>query len=251
MSTAASPALISGQEQSEAEYQQLMKDIFHDLSQPLSTLTCLLEVNLLMPRRAKRTRYDLQIALKQTHAVMRLIRGLRELVEAGDAQQDQQTLNLTDCLVEAVADLLPVAEKQSVKLVLVCEAGSDSRCLVRFQASRLRQGLLRLLEFTLEGCSEGTEIQITAATDRDAVRVTVAVPTESVPQAVIAKAGAVKTRVPASDGSADIKQRELKRRLRLAIARRIFESAAGRLIVLHGRNGLCLEVCLPLVPTPW
>jgi signal transduction histidine kinase len=250
VSTAAGLALISGQEQSEAEYQQLMKDIFHELSQPLSTLTCLLEVNLLMPRPAKRTRHDLQIALKQTHSVMRLIRGLRELVEAGDAQQDQQTLNLTDCLVEAVADLLPVAEKQSVKLVLVCEAGSDSTCLVRFQASRLRPGLLRLLEFTLEGCSRGTELQITAAADRDAVRVTVAVPTESVPEAVIAKAGAVKTRVPASDGSADIKQRELKRRVRLAIARRIFEGAAGRLMVLHGTNGLCLEVCLPLVPPP-
>ena len=76
MTPAASQAMnpvVPGQELPEREYQQLLHDIFHDLSQPLSTLTCLLEVNLLVSRPAKRTRHDLQIALKQIHAVTRLM----------------------------------------------------------------------------------------------------------------------------------------------------------------------------------
>ena len=248
MSPAAGAALSSGQEQPEPEYQQLMHDIFHALSQPLSTLACLIEINLLVSRPAKRTRHDLQVALKQTQSVTRLFRGFRELVEAGDPQQDQQALNLTDCLVEEVANFLPVAENQSVKLLLVCEAApSNRKCLVRFQGSRLRQALLCLLEFTIEGCSRGTEIRITAAADRDEVRVTVAGPTECISEAVIAKAGAAKARVPASIASTEMKQRELKRRLALAIARRIFEGANGTLRVLDGAKELRLEVCLPLV----
>jgi signal transduction histidine kinase len=226
-----------------------MHDIFHDLSQPLSTLTCLIEVNLLVSRPAKCMRHDLQIALKQTHSVMRLIRRLRELVASGDPQEDQQVLNLADCLREVVADLLPVAEKQAVKLALLCDAASSGKCLVSFQDSRLRQGLLRLLEFALEGCPGGTEIQITAAADGDVARVMVAVPTVQPAEVVVAQAGA-HGKTGASADSMNVKQRELKRRLALAIARRIFEGADGS---LHGRNGanaLCLEVRLPLVSLP-
>lgn len=252
---AASPAIGStvsrGQETAETEYQQLMHDIFHDLSQPLSTLTCLLEVNLLVSRPAKSTRHDLQIALKQIQSVMRLFRGLRELVEAGDSQQDQQVLNLADCLGEVVADFLPVAVKRNVKVALFCEANASSgKCLVNFQASRLRQGLLRLLEFALEGCPGGTEIQISSAADGAVARVMVAVPRVQPSEVVVAKAGAHGNSVASADDFINVKQHELKRRLALAVARRIFEGAYGSLHVQKGANALCLEVRLPLVSKP-
>ncbi len=250
-SPALNPAVSPGGEKVEGEYQQLMHDIFHELSQPLSTLTCLLEVNLLVSRPAKRTRHDLQIALKQTQSVMRLFRGLRELVEAGDPKQDQQVLNLADCLHEVIADIVPVAEKQNVKLALLGEAAiSSDKCLVSFQASRLRQGLLRALEFTLEGCPGGMEIQITSAADGDVARVIVAVPTVQPPKVVVAKADAHGNRVASVDDSMNVKQRELKRRLALAVARRIFEGADGSLRVQNSTNALCLEVRLPLVSLP-
>ena len=250
MTPAASPAMnpvVPGQELPEREYQQLLHDIFHDLSQPLSTLTCLLEVNLLVSRPAKRTRHDLQIALKQIHAVTRLMSGLRELVEAGDRQQDHPLLNLGDCLAEVVADLLPVAENRGVKLVLVGGTGTScGQCLVRLQASRLRQGVLRLLEFALDSGAAGGEIEITAAADGDVGRVVVAIPTVSMAE-VEAEARA---KNPVLAGGPSLKQRALKRRLAWAIARRIFEGAGGSLQVQNDAPGLRLEVRLPRVSRP-
>jgi signal transduction histidine kinase len=245
------PAVSPRRETAEGEYQQLMHDIFHELSQPLSTLTCLIEVNLLVSRPAKRTRHDLQIALKQIHSVVRLFRSLRELLETSDPPQDRQVLSLTDCLREVVADFLPVALKRNVKLALLCGGNASSgKNLVSVQASRLRQGLLHLLEFALEGCPGGREIQVTSTADGEVARVLVAVPTVQPPEVVIAKAGAHGTSVASADDSMNVKQRELKRRLALAIARRSFEGAEGSLQVRNGANAICLEVRLPLVFLP-
>jgi hypothetical protein len=182
---------------------------------------------------------------------MRLFRGLRELVASGDSQQDQQVLSLTGCLSEVAADFLPVALKRNVKVALLCEVDASSgRGLVSVQATRLRQGLLHLLEFALEGCPQGAEIQITSAEDGELARVMVAVPTVQPPELVTAKAGAQGRSVVSADDSMNVKQRELKRRLALAIARRSFEGADGSLHVRDGANSLCLEVGLPLALLP-
>ena len=84
-SPAVSPDLPPERTTGEGQYRQLMSDLLHDLSQPLSTLTCLLEVNLLLSRRLKDVRHDLKIALRQVHWIVRLFRGLRELVDAGNS----------------------------------------------------------------------------------------------------------------------------------------------------------------------
>ena len=219
-----------------------MGDMFHDLSQPLSTLTCLLEVNLLLSRPAKQTRHDLQIALKQVHSIVRLVRGLRELADAGNVHQDQQVLSVAAYLREVVADLRPVAESANVKLSLICRAGtSSSGCLVNLQPSRLRQALYHLLEFALGSAAAGAEIEIAAGEEDGAARVRVALPAldSRHPKAL----------APTAE-SAERKQCELKQRLGLAIARRIFESVDGSLHTEDGRGRLWLEVRLPLVPLP-
>jgi signal transduction histidine kinase len=224
----------AGSTNADGEYQQLMSDLFHDLSQPLSTLTCLLEVNLLLSRPAKRSRHDLKIALQQVHSIVRIVRDLREFADAGNAQQDQQPLPLAACLRDAVADLLPVAESAKVKLSL----SSGSECLVNFQASRLRQAVFHLLEFALGSAAAGAEVKITASQDDEAARVVVAVSRVTISPVV------------RSAESAEWKQRALKRRLGLAIARRIFEIANGCLRAEGGREQFWIEVCLPLALLP-
>jgi len=224
----------------DGEYQQLGSDIFHDLSQPLSTLVCLLEVNLMLSRPAKQLRNDLQIALKQANAVVRLHRDLRELWDAGNAQQDRKELSLTLCLREVVADLLPVAELAKVTVSLT----SSSDCRVVFQSSRLRQALVHLLEFALDSGVAGAEIIVTADGENRTARVTVAV--SAVALAKTGTSGA-KGLEGEPTQQAEWKDRELKRRLRLAIARRIFESANGSLQVRDRGEQLWLEVRLPVV----
>jgi signal transduction histidine kinase len=218
------------------EYQQLMSDMLHDLSQPLSTITCLLEVNLLLSHSAKQSRHNGQIALQQVRSVVWLFRALRELWEAGNADQDRQVVPLVVCLREVVADLLPVAESAKVKLSLT----SNSDCRVNFQASRLRQALFHLLEFALGSSTPGAEVKITAR-EADEARVTVAISAVEVSGSE-AKAGG------SAAESTEWKQRDLKRRLGLAVAWRIFESAGGNLRIEEAGGRSRLEVFLPLAP---
>ena len=217
-------------------YQQLGSDIFHDLSQPLSTLVCLLEVNLLLSRPAKQLRHDLQIALQQANSIVRFERALRELWEAGSEHQDQETLSLAVCLREVVADLLPMAESAKVKLVLA----SLSDCVVRVQASRLRQALAHVVEFALE--SSGPEVKITAEKKDDTGQAAVVVSASTLSECGAPGAKAVTgEKAPPWDG----KRREWKGRLRLAIARRILEMAGGSLLAENRADGLRLELRLP------
>ncbi len=252
MTTAASPAMAVSPARATAgdELQQLMSDVFHDLSQPLSTLTCLLEVNLLLSRPAKQVRHDLKIALHQVHFIVRLFRELRELADAGRVSEDQQRLPLTDCLREVVADVLPVAKLAKVKLSLTCKSETAAPgCMVNFQASRMRQALVHLLESALGSAATGAEVTITTSEDAEAARLTVAVsPLAILPVATLqADESGPKNGTSASAvGSAERKQRELKRRLGLAIARRIFEAAGATLLTQDSEERLWIEVRVPL-----
>ena len=223
-------------------YGQLIRDIFHDLSQPLSTLTCLLEINLMLSRTSKQWRHDLKIALKQVRSIVRFIQALRELWEAGNAQPDQQVLSLTVCLREVVADLLPVAESANVGLSLICGSGiSDSGCTVDFHASQLRQAVTRLLEFATGCCRAGANVKVTADEEDEAAQLRIAISAVKISGAK-APAGAAE--------SAEWGKRDLKRRLGLAVAWRIFESAGGHLQTCRSGEQLWLEVRLPLAACP-
>jgi signal transduction histidine kinase len=233
--SAVRPVVLSGRATVDGEYQQLMSDMFHDLSQPLSTLTCLLEVNLLLSRSLKQLRHDLKIALQQVRCIVQTFRNLRELWESGNAPQDQEVLSLAGCLREVLADLLPVAQSARVKVSLT----SASDCLVNFQASRLRQALVHLLESTVGAPAAGAEAKITAGEENHAVRVTVAI-------SAVGSSDAKARDAESTAESVERKQREFKRRLGLAIARRIFESADGSLYAEGSAERWGLEVRLPL-----
>ena len=60
--------------------EQRLADLFHELSQPITTLCCGLEISLRQAR-GTRLRHDLGIALEQAHVVMKLTRAIRERVE--------------------------------------------------------------------------------------------------------------------------------------------------------------------------
>jgi signal transduction histidine kinase len=56
-------------------------ELFHELTQPLTTLHCCLELSLKKTPRSAKSRRDLQIALQQTENVVKLIAQLRALVD--------------------------------------------------------------------------------------------------------------------------------------------------------------------------
>jgi light-regulated signal transduction histidine kinase (bacteriophytochrome) len=235
----------SGSATANCEYQELMSEMFHDLSQPLSTLSCLVEINLLLSRTAKQWRQDLKIALKQVHAIVWLIRALRELWQAGTGQQDEdrQVLPLDGCLRDVVADLLPIAELAKVRLSLI----SSSECQVNFQTSRLRQGFFHLLSFAVDSSASGADVKITLR-EEDEARVTVAISRVIFPE--IGPPGSIPPAAGGAMKSVDGKQRDLKRRVGLAIARRIFEGVGGVLQTEEGGERLRIDVLLPVKSCP-
>ncbi len=60
--------------------EQTLSELFHELSQPITTLCCCLDISLRQAR-GTRLRHDLRIALEQAQAVMKLTRAIRERVE--------------------------------------------------------------------------------------------------------------------------------------------------------------------------
>jgi len=113
----------------------------------------------------------------------------------------------------------------------------------RPQAGRLRQALFYLLEFALGSAAVGAELKVAVGEEEKALRVTVA----------ISKVVWSGRKAPALAGNADsteTKPPELKRRLGLAIARRILESAGGRLQVENSGEKSWLEVRLPSASCP-
>lgn len=63
----------------------LLSHMFHELSQPLTTLNCCLETVLKNRDAGAGSRRDIRIALQQTQQVIRLIADLRALVEKKSA----------------------------------------------------------------------------------------------------------------------------------------------------------------------
>jgi C4-dicarboxylate-specific signal transduction histidine kinase len=215
--------------------QQLLADLFHALSQPLTALHCSLELALEARRSGEQCRQGVRTALYQAEQVARWCGSLRTLLDAESPGGDRPVIAFDDCLREIVQDLQPVAESQGGRLVLQ----GQSAAWVRVEKQRLQQGLFSLLEGAMNGDGAGRSLDLVASALHGRALLAVhAVGGQSIGGEPTAETGAAG-------------EKELGPRLALAVARRIFESAGGSLRALHceadGTRDLRLELRLPLV----
>ncbi len=204
----------------ECESRQLISDLFHQLSQPLATLCCSLELALLQTPSAEQYSEVVGHALGQAEKVSALTTGIRELIEAGQAGHGGEVLELRRAVEDAVAGLWPVAESAGVQVA--CTPGPA--CRLCFDARRLRQGLFHLMGFVIGSGGSRVQIELAEREAEVALKLTV-------------------SRVGIPDGlpSANSDQ-ELLRRLGLGIARAIFEAAGGTFTVESGVEDLSVQV---------
>ena len=204
------------------EYQQLLDDLFHALSQPLTSLSCCLAVSVQQPRTAGRYRRDLRMALLQAESVRQIITSIRTLLDAS-LPAEPQPADLRACVMEVVDDLRPVAESRHVQLRLI----HASACRVNLEAGRLRQALFHLIDFTLHACRPAALVEIKIGDESGAAELCVQFPS-------------LTPRLRTGN-----KSRELMSRLAWAIARNILEAAQGRVEVRQDARQICLAVRLP------
>jgi K+-sensing histidine kinase KdpD len=223
------PEVVPQNESSE-EYGQLLVELFHRLNQPLTTLTCCLELSLKQTRASAKCRRDMRIALQQAHNITRLMASLRELVGSGHTSDQFHKSALDLCLKETIEHLLPLAESAGVKLSMFCDAPIH----VAIESSRLKHALFRLIEFVLNCSAAGSEARIKAVQANHETVLTVQMSRSQ-------RSGKRKSQNAGNQAS-----RSFDNRIALAIARRLFESVHGSLEVhSHGSN-LSVQVRLPL-----
>jgi C4-dicarboxylate-specific signal transduction histidine kinase len=208
----------------EYESRQLVSDLFHQLSQPITTLCCSLELALLQTPNPEEYGEIMSQALCQAEKVSALATAIRELFDAGQAGENGEVLQLRTAVTDTVSDLLPVAKSAGVQVCFV----PGPPCPVWFDAPRLRQGLFHLAGFV-----------IGSATPGDSVRIELAA------RGTEAMLGLTVLRERVCDRPPDsISDQELLRRLGLGIARAIFAAAGGSLTVKRAADGFSVEVRL-------
>jgi hypothetical protein len=202
----------------DGEDHQLMDDLFHALSQPLTTLRCGLGLSLQHSSGGKQLRRDLEIALQAAESVSWLVAGIRELTEA-TSPSPTGSANLHECLRKTLDDLEPLARSAQLRLSLVSNVSME----VKMEPSRLRQALLYLLEFIWRSSPGGSEMTITMVEETEHVVLTFQGPLPP----------------PARETC------DLKLRVAWAIASRIFRAAAGSVHLQADSSHCFLKVELP------
>ncbi|MGA8150204.1 MAG: hypothetical protein WB952_04590 [Terriglobales bacterium] len=209
--------------------ENLLADLFHALSQPLTTLQCCLAGSLREPRNGARYRRDLQAVLRQAESVVFFTSAIRELVICPASLGKPQESDLSACVKEVVDDLLPVAESCGLELTFACRGF----CHVKLEDRQLRQAVFYVVESALNHSQPGSAITILVRRERREVGLTVR----------MSPPPAKKLRLPPKPNRTEAFA--LQRRVTLAIARRTFESAAGTFQIQRGARQTTLMVRLP------
>jgi signal transduction histidine kinase len=219
----------------ESERRQLVAELFHALSQPLTALRCSLEMALSGRFSPGPSQENLHLALEHAEQIARLATGIRELVETDGPGGASVIVNLESSLGEAVVDLVPVAESAGIQLRL----HAPDPCPVLAEPRRLRQALFYLVESALAAAGPGESVDVEAG-ERDRQAMVLLTISRSRTPATGA--------VPWPGTAGEEKDRDLGRRLGLAIASRTFEAAGGSLYAEEDERCWRLRLRLPLAP---
>jgi K+-sensing histidine kinase KdpD len=225
----------------DCESPRLVADLFHALSQPLTTLCCSLELTLQQTPTEKQYRESVTRALAQAEQVSWLATGIRELLDAAEAAPDLEVLQMQAAVQDAVSDLLPVAELAGVRICYLPRSPGS----VRFEARRLRRGLFHLLSFVV-GWGGGAVVRIELSESGEQVVLALTVSGEGISREAMESAESPESSSPASS-SQDALPRDLTRRLGLGIARATFEAAGGSFRAERGIESMIVELRLPRV----
>jgi len=197
---------------------ELIDDLFHALSQPLTSLRCCTEVALLEPRTCAEYCEVLEHSLELSEKISDLVAGIRELWDSQGSNRFGEWISLQQCLNDIVGDLAPVAQAEG-KVLLLSSVPSETKV----EGPQTGRALTVMIQHAMSICAKGETIKVDA--QEAAIRI------------------AVSRRI--SDPRSENETVILRRRLGMAIARRSLESAGCRCREQLQSEAWHYEVLLP------
>lgn len=190
---------------------EVLGELLHSLSQPLTSLRCSLELSIDdVPKRQQKVVW---VALQNTERVIGVVQLIREYLEAERPTPQVHTTGLAPVLRSVIEDLSSIADVRGVRVRLV----GTCTATIPVPESRLRLALQYLVTAMIEAQPKGSRVLLLLAEGPAGAVLRVE------EQRLQAKA------IPATVSTL--------RRVRLAIASRVFETAGASLIFSAGGYG--------------
>ena len=189
----------------------VLDELLHSLSQPLTSLRCSLELSLdpsldlSIDEPADQRQESVALALQQTEQIVGMIQLMREYLDAGQPGPGAYSAALAPAMRSVVEELSSIAAVRSVRLRLVGTCAAT----VPVPESRLRLALQYLIATMIDAQPVGGSVMLLLG--------------EGPAEAVLRVEGDRRCRQPAAATST-------LRRARLAIASRVLETAGASLV---------------------
>jgi len=208
----------------------VLGELLHSLSQPLTSLRCSLELSLDDVREQQQE--SVSEALQQTEKVIGMIQLMREYLDADQSGPEGSPVELASALRRVVEELSSIAAVRGVRLCLVGTCTTK----VSVPESRLRLALQYLITAMIEAQATGGRVMLLLG-EGPAGAVLRAEGERGCRETTFRKMECV-TRPTARDAaSATSAALTTLRRARLAIASRVLETAGATLVFSDGDVG--------------
>ncbi|MBB6118753.1 MtrAB system histidine kinase MtrB [Nocardiopsis algeriensis] len=151
---------------------QFVSDVSHELRTPLTTIKMAGDVLFDEREELEPTmRRSVELLQSQVERFEELLADLLEISrhDAGAATLGTESADIRDAVVKAVGDAEQIAEKRGIKVVMRLPADP---CTAEYDPRRINRILRNLVVNAIEH-SEGRDVVVTAAADRDAIAVAV------------------------------------------------------------------------------
>jgi signal transduction histidine kinase len=207
----------------------ILGELLHSLSQPLTTLQCSLELSI--EQVAEQQQSSVASALQQTEKVIGMIQLMREYLDAEQCGRETNPVALDPSLRGIVEELASVAAVRDIQL---CLAGKCTAALAVPEA-RLRLALQYLIAALIEAQPVGGRVMLLLG--------------EGAAGTVLRAEGSCRLRAFGGRGANPGQETSTStlRRVRQAIAVRVLEGAGASLVVAnnHRAEPIAFVLCLP------
>jgi signal transduction histidine kinase len=134
--------------------QEVLGELLHSLSQPLTSLRCSLELSI--DEVAERQQATVSVALQQTEKVIGMIQLMREYLDAEQPGSEAHPVALAPAVRTVVDELSSIAALCGIKLIL----GGTCTANVPVPEPRLRLALQYLLSTLIDAAREDSKISL-------------------------------------------------------------------------------------------